>query len=499
MTYAPRLPAYAHQSEGLAKMRGKSAFAILAQMRVGKSKILLDDWGSMASVGETPDLLIIAPAGSYRNWTLDREGGRESELRKQLDPALFGSVATATWLSGSAKAQRSVTDLLAIRDRPRVLNVNIEALSSVKKARTAVMEFLAAKRGTMIAIDESTTIRNFRASRTEFIWDLRKMAPYRRILTGLVAPKSPLDLYGQFFFLDPRILGHFSYYTFRSRYAIMRDMPVGEWFTDPRTGEPTRRTIKIPVAFRHQEELAAAIAPYSYRKLLADCYDVPETFYMAREVELTDEQVRVYREIQENATSQLENGAWVYADSQMAIALRLHQVLCGHVGDENGNLQLIANKRVDAVLEVLAEHDGKAIIWSHYVPLLLAIHERIGKEYGPEAAALFYGGNINTRHVDEGRFLSDPTCRFMCATQGAGGRGNTWDNADLAVYASNGFDLEHRDQSEWRTLNVGKRRNVTNVDLMVPGTLDEKVILALRAKIDVAAAIMGDGPRQWLI
>lgn len=499
MTYAPRLPAYVHQTEGLAKMRGKSAFAILAQMRVGKSKMLLDDWGEMASAGGAQDLLIIAPAGSYRNWTMDRDGGRESELRRQLDPALFAQCQVATWVSGNARAQRAIADLLAVRDRPRVLNVNIEALSSVKKAREAVLQFLGAKRGAMVVIDESTTIRNPRASRSEFIWGLRKMCQYRRILTGLVAPKSPLDLYGQFFFLDPQILGHWSYYTFRARYAIMREMPVGEWFPCPRTGEPTRRTVKIPVAYRHQEELAEAIAPHSYRKLLADCYDVPETFYMVREVELTDEQARIYREIKDNACAELASGSWVSATEAMSQILRLHQVLCGHVGDEEQNLHLIPNKRVDAVLEVLAEHDGKAIVWSHYVPLLLAIHQRLNKEYGEGSAALFYGGNRDTRHIDESRFLQDPGCRFMCATQGAGGRGNTWDNADLAIYASNSFDLEHRDQSEWRTLNVGKRRNVTNVDLVAPGTIDEKVINALRAKIDVAAAIMGDGPRAWII
>jgi hypothetical protein len=506
MTYTPRLPAYAHQAEGLARMRGQRAFSLLMQMRTGKSKVLLDDFGEMEVAGEVRDLLIITPAGSYRNWTMDRGPGRESELRRQLDPALMERAAVATWASGHAPSQRAVADLLKVRDRPRVLNVNVEALSSVKKAREAVLEFLGAKRGAVVVIDESTAIRNVKSSRTKFIWDLRKLAPYRRTMTGLVSPKSPLDLFGQFYFLDPQILQHWSYFTFRARYAVLRDMPVGEWFQDPRTGQPTRRTTKIVATdrdgkpmFRHQEELTQRIAPYSYRKLLADCYDIPETFYLTREVELTDEQRRLYAEIRDNATAQLDDGAWVTATEPVAQILRLHQVLCGHVGDEQRQMHMIPNKRVDAVLEVLAEHDGKAIVWCHYIPLLLAIHERINKEYGEGSAALFYGGNRDTRHIDESRFLGDDRCRFMVATQGAGGRGNTWDCADLAIYASNSWDLEHRDQSEWRTLNVGKRRNVTNVDLVVPGTLDEKVIAALRSKIDVAAAIMGDGYREWLI
>lgn len=471
---------------------------MLMQMRCGKSKVLLDDWGEMVEAREVEDLLIIAPAGSYRNWTIDRPGGRESELRRQFDPALMERAAVATWASGSGKSERAVADLLRITGRPRVLNVNVEALSRTKKARLAVMEFLT-RRKAVIAVDESTTIRNVGADRTKFIHDLRKMAPYRRIMTGLVAPKSPLDLFGQFYFLDPAILGHWSYYTFRARYAVLRDMPVGEWYTDPRTGGLARRTVKIPVAFKNQDELNGLIAPYSYRKLLADCYDIPETFYVQRDVEITQEQERLLGELRETATAQLAGGTFVSADLQLALALRMHQILSGHVKDEAGDLHMIDNKRVDAVMEVLAEHDGKAIIWSHFVPLLLAIRERIAKDYGPEAVALFYGGNKATRYEDEGRFLGDSNCRFMCATQSAGGRGNTWDNADLAIYASNSFDLEHRDQSEWRTLNVGKRRNVTNVDLVVPGTLDEKVVAALRSKIDVASGIMGDEYRKWLI
>lgn len=505
MKYSPRLPAYAHQTDGLAKMRGQKSFALTLQMRCGKSKILLDDFGEMATTGEVNDLLIIAPAGSYRNWTQDRGIGRESELKTQLDPALFERTQSATWISGNPRAQREVEALLKVKGRPRVLNINVEALSGVKKARLAAMEFLAAGRG-MVVIDESTSVRNPDSACTKFIWDLRKMALYRRIMTGLITPRSPLDLYGQFYFLDPTILGHWSFYTFRARYAQLAKMPVGNMVRDYKTGEWKRREVTLVARdkegkeiFKNQEELAERIAPHSYRKLLSDCYDVPETFYVMREVDLTDEQKRLYAEIRDNASVQLAGGAYVTATEAVAQVLRLHQVLCGHVGDENGNLHMVPNKRVDAVLEVLEEHGGKAIIWSHYVPLLLAIRERLCQEYGPRSTALFYGGNRASRHEDEARFLGDPECRFMCSTQGAGGKGNTWSCADLAIYASNSFDLEHRDQSEWRTLQVGKCRNVTNVDLVVPGTIDEKVIQSLRNKIDVASAIMGDGARSWLI
>jgi len=119
--------------------------------------------------------------------------------------------------------------------------------------------------------------------------------------------------------------------------------------------------------------------------------------------------------------------------------------------------------------------------------------------HGRDAVALFYGGNRKEREEEERRFKTDPACRFMVATPAAGGKGRTWDVADLVVYYSSTNDLEHRAQSEERPRNVGKVKPIHYVDLVVPGTVDEKIIQALRAKIDLAAVVTGDAWREWLI
>ena len=52
-------------------------------------------------------------------------------------------------------------------------------------------------------------------------------AAYKRILTGSPVTKSPLDLYKQCEFLKKELLGHTSYYTFRTRYAKMKTANFG--------------------------------------------------------------------------------------------------------------------------------------------------------------------------------------------------------------------------------------------------------------------------------
>jgi hypothetical protein len=120
-------------------------------------------------------------------------------------------------------------------------------------------------------------------------------------------------------------------------------------------------------------------------------------------------------------------------------------------------------------------------------------------KYGEGSVALFWGGNIREREGEDKRFKEDPKCRFMVATPGAGGRGRRWDVANLVVYYSSTNNLEHRDQSEERAKDMTKTDSTAYVDLIVPGSIDEKFIHALRRKIDLASVITGDAYREWLV
>lgn len=313
------------------------------------------------------------------------------------------------------------------------------------------------------------------------------LAKWRRILSGLPTPRSPLDLFAQFWFLDPTILGFSNYRNFRARHAIMKKILVG------------KRYIDIVVGYRDVEDLQAKIAPWSYRKLLKDCYDMPPPEYSFREIELTSDQRRMYAELKARATTMLESGEHITATEVIVQMLRLHQLCCGHVVDEEGNVHDIPSNRLSGLLDLLREYDGKAVIWCSYRRDVKAIAEALRAELGVEAVACFWGGNRDTREDDSHRFETDPACTRMVATPGAGGRGRTWSVAGLLVYYSNTDNLEHRDQSEERASAYGKTDPVIVVDMIARGTVEEKIVASLRNKIDMAAAITGDSWREWLV
>lgn len=518
MTYTPAIAPRTAQIDALVKSADHKAFAFLLGMRVGKTAVAIHDWGRRVDAGELNDLLVVAPAGAYRPW--------EGEFTKHMPPEMSERLATGIWVSGAGvTAKRKLESLLAVTDRPRVLLVNVEALSTVQAAEDLCREFLS-RRKAMFVVDESSDIRNSAASRTKTVLRLGELAPYRRILTGLVTPRSPLDLFAQFGFLDWNIIGHRSYHTFKMRYAVVKyqcflpwdmlyakmksiaggkhvptDYSRDEMIQHLMERKMLRRNelVEMVVAYRNEEELRAKIEPYSIRVRLEDCYDVPKDAYVIREVQLTPEQKRIYAEMKQFATAALSGESHVTASAVIVQILRLHQILCGHVTDESGVEHEIPERRTKELIDLLSDYDGKAIVWCSYDNDVRKVSERLEKEFGKGCVARFWGGNKSTREQEEVLFKSDPKCLFMVATPDAGGRGRDWSVADLVVYYSSKNNLEHRDQSEMRVKAFGKDRPITYVDLLVKDTVEGLILQALRRKLDLASLIQGDAWREWVV
>ena len=530
--YQPKLPAYDHQARGLEKMKGKDLFALLMAMRTGKTKVTLDDYGQLELDNLAHDFLLIAPAGVYRTW--------ETAVREHCSDDLTGRQWRYIWESGNnSKAAKNVrAAFMQEPSRPRMLLMNVEALSSVREAQNMVVNFVQQRRKVYQALDESVVIKNYDSNRTSFI--INKIAPhysYKRILSGLPTPKDPLDLYGQFYYLNPAILGFYNWVAFRARYAKVANicmvktaelqarlrnanggqsslmieglgrMSINDLSRDHLISEMTARSIWFPTipqikGYQHEDELRDKIAPYIYRCRLEDCYDMPESVYMKREVSMTTEQARIYNELKAFCTARINDaGDYVTASQVITQMLRLHQVLLGRTVDEQGNEHEIETNRTKELIAAIEEiEDGeKVIVWCIYDNDIQRVVAALRHKFGEGSVARFWGGNRKTREQEEYKFQNDPSVRFMVATQSAGGRGRMWAMANTVIYYSNSDNLDHRAQSEDRPKAMNKRIPIAYIDLVVPNTVDEKFINSLRRKINMATAITGDNYQEWLI
>ena len=520
MYVSKRIPR-AHQQKALDHLKDQKSFAILMAMRTGKTKVISDDWGRLAEEGKVRDLLVIAPAGAYIPW-------REA-LKADLPDALIAKTRIFTWVSAQRKrkdVQKELADFIRYAGY-RILLINIEAISSVAEAKWLCEKFLISSSGkNMCVIDESVIIKNPSSKCSNFCVDkLGQLAEYKRILSGLVAPRSPLDVYQQYKFLNPSIFpekysafkeNHVEYkrvcylatkqveYKYRNALKIPKDHPV-RLTKDEMVEEIFKAGRYIPhipfvKGYKNVERIAERIAPYSFRVKLEDCFDMPPSDYSFWDVELTTQQDHAYQEMRNFFSSEANNGAIVSASTIIVQMLRLHQILCGHTKDETGEIVSYPENRTKELLKILDDYDGKAIIWASYDENVKSISEGITKHFGKGSLARFWGGNRASRETEELDFKTNPDCRFMVATPDAGGRGRTWDNADLVIYYSSRNNLDHRAQSEERAKNIGKTRPISYIDMRVPGTVEDKIIEALRKKIDLAALVAND-PKitNWII
>jgi SNF2 family DNA or RNA helicase len=495
--YTPRLPLREKQREGLGHLLDHAAaFALFMEMRTGKTATILAEFMTRVASGELDLLLVTAPAGAYRVWA--------DEFEKHVAEEWATKIRVHVWSSGATKAQDEMLKEFMARPGPRILMVNVEALSSVPRARNLCIKFMDMGR-TMFVVDESTCIKSLAAKRTKFtVYSLRDLAVSRRILSGLPSPQSPLDLYSQFEFLDPAILSYMTWHGFRARYAKIEKKPFG----------PRGMMIEVVTGYKNLEDLYNRIKPYTFRVRLEDCYDLPPKIYMKREIRMTEDQSRIYAEIKKYATASLSNEQHVTATLVIVQMLRLHQILMGHTTSDTGEAIEIKENRTGELIDLLEEQplDRKVVIWCSYDADIRKVSKAIAERYDPictyshsepqfpnAAVSRFWGGNVSTREDEERRFKSDPTCRFMVATPDSGGKGRTWDMANLVVYYSCRPNLEHRIQSEERPQNVGKRDSVCYVDFICPGTVEEKFVGALKEKMELSNIITGDDFREWVI
>ena len=193
------------------------------------------------------------------------------------------------------------------------------------------------------------------------------------------------------------------------------------------------------------------------------------------------------------------NGKQVTTVNALTQLMRLHQITCGHFTADDGSIQRIPNNRVSELMDILEETEGKAIIWAHYQWDIKDIIKEIVKEYGPGSVVDYYGLTPQEeRQENIKKFQNGDDCRFIVGTTQTGGYGITLTKANTVVYYSNGYDLEKRLQSEDRAHRIGQKKTVTYVDLICEDTVDEKIVKALRDKINIASEVMGEELKDWI-
>lgn len=470
---------FEHQGKGFLMSRDEEAYALLMEQGTGKTKVGIDTGAWLYITGKIDAIIIVAPNGVHENW-------EKKEIPTHMPE--YVTYKARTYKAGMGKkATAKFNEVFDPKfDGLRIVAFNIDCFSR-KSGRELPKKFLNNFRCLFI-LDESSRIKNKSANRTKAIVNIGKQARYRRILSGTPVTQSPMDVYTQFEFLDPEILGFTSYYSFRGHYGLLET----NYRLNPKTGK--REPYQVVTGYQNLDKLQQVIKSHSFRVLKKDCLDLPDKIYQTRTVKLSKEQQTVYNDLCDNLYSEFA-GTEVSATLVLTKMLRLQQITGGFVTDDaKKNIQIgTTNPKLDELLAITEEISSKAIIWARFVPEIEAITEALRAEYGEESVVTYYGATKkDERYESVKRFQDDPTAKFFVGNPVSGGIGLTLTAAQYMIYYSNDFNLETRLQSEDRAHRIGQKENVTYIDLIAEGTIDTTVVAALLSKKNLADIVTGD-------
>jgi hypothetical protein len=502
-----KTPPWRHQLDEFETSAEAPSRALLWQMRTGKSKFTLDTASHLFRAGLADTGLVFAPNGVHANWI-------EREAPRHLWDSVSGDTVLLAWRSRIAGLKGG--NRLSKADKAAWEDAHAgwwrEYEYALKHARYALLAFnnesvtredvrkalakLVRKRGALAVWDESSDYAAPDASRTKMMRALARHTKFRRILDGTLITQSPLDAFSQFELLEHRALGFTAFTSYRDKAGVyhpgFKDK-YGEY--ELARGAGGRFYPKL-VGFKNLEDLRARMAPYSSVVLREDCADLPDVRPERRAVQLSPEQERVYRDVEEQIRIEVEAGTVAEIGAQVSKLLKLQQVLGGFLIDEDGRVHRVpgVNPRLEALSEEVFFASGRVIVWCQFHEELDSVAARLRAD---GLNVMEYHGRISDEEKLRVRaeFPTAPADTVLVGQPQSGGRGLELP-ADLILWYSHTFKARTRMQANERATVMGGK-NVRLLDFVAPG-VDGYILNRIESRIDIADDIAGRGLQEIL-
>lgn len=473
------LPLWKHQEEGVKRAIYEDGFGFFFEVGTGKSRTAINTLRHIyADNKRLMRTLVLSPKITLTNWR------RELIEYSKIHPMDINI------LTGSGKKRAFNFKKFAYNKefapKGQVFITNYEALQ-MSELYKCIEEW----RPEIIICDEAHRIKNPKSKRAKALFPLSDNAQRRFALTGTPILNNPMDIFNIFKFIDKGATFGRNFFAFRS-----------QWFEDENAGWAGKeghfpKFVPRPETYESFNKL---IKIRSMRALKKDCLDLPPFVREELHIDLSSEQVKLYKEMERDFITFIEDrktsGEMRAITAQIALtkSLRLQQICAGFVKDEHGVIhKLKENPRLEALQELLedyAEHH-KIIVWSVFKETYKDVGE-LCRQLKIPFVELHGETPQKDRDANIDSFNNDPKIRVMIANQGAGGIGINLIASDMSIYYTKGPFAEQDVQSEARNYRGGSEihQKVTRIDLVAPNTTDELINTALREKKNVAEMLL---------
>lgn len=420
-------------------------------MGTGKTRVAIDVAMDRRDVNR---ILVVCPKAVLSVWP--RELAKHAVAGYQVYVRTGGKVA---------EEAKRIKEYLTPRPVPGVKRFVIINYDSVW--RKELGDTISKANFDMVILDESHRAKAAGSKVSRFLAMVGKRTRYKMCLSGTPMANSPLDIYGQYRFLDPTIFGT-NHTNFLQEYAIM--------------GGPERRFV---IGFKNQKKLNEKFQSIAYSCSMADVSQrlklpasLPPT---TREVELPARDMRTLRDLSKEFIAECSTGNMIVLNNVLTRALRMQQIAAGFCitqegpGEETICEELNSAKAL-SLMDYLEDIDPQERVvvfckFTHDLHVVSGVAHNSGRPF------FELSGRCN--ELEE--WKAAPGGVLAVQIQ-AGAEGVDMTCANHAVYFTLPHSLALYDQSKARLYRPGQTRPVSFVHLIATGTIDELMYASLVRK-----------------
>jgi len=299
----------------------------------------------------------------------------------------------------------------------------------------------------LIVVDELALARNSGTERWKILNTICNKQSPRRVwgMTGSPTPNSPTDAWAQCRLVtpdNPLVPKYFS--AFRDK--VMRQITQFKWAPRPEANDVVWQMMQPAIRFS-----------------LDDCTDLPEQMILTREVDMTAEQKKAYKDMMSSLATEYQGGQ-ILAVNEAIKANKLIQIACGVAYGTGGEEVILpAKPRLDVLKEIIEESEGKVIVFVPLTGALEAVADELRKEWTVET--IHGGTSKNERDRIFGEFQKQLDPRVLVANAATMSHGLTLTAATTIVWYAPVHSNEIYEQACARVRRPGQTRTTVIVHI----------------------------------
>jgi SNF2 family DNA or RNA helicase len=469
LKYQYKTEPYSHQKKALTKIhRLKGTCGLFMEMGTGKTKVAID-WAGISYYNfGLRRVLVVCPVSVMGVWR--RQIAQHSPVKHRVS-VLRGPTADRI-------RRIRLLSRYGLEDGIEWIIINYEGTWR-ESGKTSIDEELIKWKPDLVIADESHRIKSPSARQSKAVAKIAATSSMRLALTGTPITKSPLDLFGQFRFLNSTVFGT-NWSRFKNFYGVWGGF-----------GKFQLRGYKnLPI-------LIGKVRENSYRIKKEQCLDLPAKVSLEVPVTLSPEGARIYREMAKEMIAEIKAVSGNYeaiAPIVLVKLLRLSQITSGFVKDVEGETRIFDKSKLATALDLIddmVDQDEKVVVFCRFRTDISRLARKL-QERGIGHEIL--SGSVPSERRDSivQRFQNDPSIKVFVAQIHAGSLGIELTAASHVIFYSWDYRWDTYVQAQDRIHRVGQTKKCTYYHLVVPQSIDTISLKVLREKGNIAHAVIHD-------